>query len=492
MGVTARGNGAFVAGGGKMGARIRAFDWAATPLGASSGWPQTLRTCVRLMLTTRHPVFIFWGADHRCLYNDAYSASLGPEKHPSILGAPGREAWAEIWDVIGPQIDQVMAGGEATWHEDHLVPIIRYGRREDVWWTYSYSPIDDGTEAGGVAGVLVVTKDVTSEHLARNALREGEARWRAVFENMHEGFALCEAVPGTGGAPPDFRYIEVNAAFERLTSLSPAEVVGRLASEAIPGLEPYWPELYNRVVETGVPAHVVQEVAAVGRWFEVFAYRTGPGRFAALFLDVTARRAAEARQELLAREVDHRAKNLLAVVQAAIMLTRADALDTYRAALAGRVAALARAQTVLAADQWDGADLRALLEGELLAFDDAGGRIALDGPPVRLPAGVAQPLAMALHELATNAVKYGALSAPAGRVAVTWRVREARLMLDWHEQGGPALAGKPERRGFGSRVIEATVRGQLGGEVAKRWRPDGLACAIEAPLNRSVEPEPLL
>jgi CheY-like chemotaxis protein len=113
---------AFLAGGGDMGARIRAYDWARTPLGPPSRWPQTLRTSLRVLLTTNHPIFVFWGPELVCFYNDAYRQSLGPEKHPSILGAHGREAWDEIWDIIGPQIEQVMHGRGATWHENQRLP----------------------------------------------------------------------------------------------------------------------------------------------------------------------------------------------------------------------------------------------------------------------------------------------------------------------------------------------------------------------------------
>ena len=154
-------NVAFLAGGGAMGERIRAYPWANTPLGEPQFWPQGLRTSVRVLLTTQHPIFIFWGDRHTCLYNDAYSRSLGPEKHPSILGAPGRESWEEIWPIIGPQIEQVMRGEGATWHENQLVPIIRHGALQDVYWTYSYSPIDEPEFPHGVGGVLVICTETT-------------------------------------------------------------------------------------------------------------------------------------------------------------------------------------------------------------------------------------------------------------------------------------------------------------------------------------------
>lgn len=156
----------FLSGGGEMGALIRAFDWSETELGEPDGWPQSLRTAVRLMLSTQHPVFIFWGPRHRCLYNDGFRPSLGPEKHPTMLGAEGKAAWTEIWPIIAPRIDLVMRGDGSTWHEHDLVPIIRHGKSEDVYWTYSYSPIDDEVSASGVGGVLVICQDTTQRVLA--------------------------------------------------------------------------------------------------------------------------------------------------------------------------------------------------------------------------------------------------------------------------------------------------------------------------------------
>lgn len=204
--------------------------------------------------------------------------------------------------------------------------------------------------------------------------------------------------------------------------------------------------------------------------------------------DVTDRKEDEARQMLLMREVDHRAKNALAVVQAALRLTPKDDMEAFCRAVEGRVAALARAQTMLAEERWAGADLRTLLTGELAAFL-ADQRVELSGPPVALPAEAAQPLAMAVHELATNAVKHGALSQGSGALAVTWAVSDApgtggRLGLRWAESGGPRIAGAPARRGFGSRVLEATLGTQLGGAVRLDWQPAGLVCEIEVPLRR--------
>jgi PAS domain S-box-containing protein len=162
----------FLAGGGEMGALMRSFDWSATRLGKPESWPQSLRTAVRILLNTNHPMFIWWGPELIQFYNDAYRQTMGPERHPSALGQGGRQCWAEIWDIIGPQIEQVMSGGGATWHENQLVPVTRHGRLEQVYWTYGYSPID---EDDGIGGVLVVCRDVTNDYLAATALREREA-----------------------------------------------------------------------------------------------------------------------------------------------------------------------------------------------------------------------------------------------------------------------------------------------------------------------------
>jgi PAS domain S-box-containing protein len=162
----------FLAGGGEMGALTRAYDWSASPLGKPGTWPQSLRTALRILLNTNHPMFIWWGEELIQFYNDAYRQAMGPERHPSALGQRGRECRPEIWDIIGPQIEQVMRGGGAIWHENRLVPVTRHGRLEQVHWTYGYSPID---EDDGIGGVLVVCRDVTEDFLAAKALREREA-----------------------------------------------------------------------------------------------------------------------------------------------------------------------------------------------------------------------------------------------------------------------------------------------------------------------------
>jgi PAS domain S-box-containing protein len=192
--------------------------------------------------------------------------------------------------------------------------------------------------------------------------------------------------------------------------------------------------------------------------------------------EVFERRSEDARN-LLMREVDHRARNALTVVQSFVRLTHAADLPEFRAILDGRVSALARAQTSLAARRWEGADLAAILEAELSAMS-ATARYTLTGPPTRLTPEQVQATTMAIHELATNAAKYGALSTADGQVAVTWSENATGLItLVWIETGGPALSRPPERQGFGSRLI-TRLAASLGGDTTFAWLSYGLQATL--------------
>lgn len=161
---------------------MRAFDWASHPLGDPVHWPQPLKTIIRMALTTRHPIFVFWGPELYCFYNDGYSASIRSDKHPAMLGSKGAEMWSEIWDIIGPQIELVMRGDGATWHENALVPIYRDGVLEDVYWTYSYGPIDDPDAPNGVGGVLVICTETTEQIETSRRLALEKENFARLFE----------------------------------------------------------------------------------------------------------------------------------------------------------------------------------------------------------------------------------------------------------------------------------------------------------------------
>jgi PAS domain S-box-containing protein len=209
-------------------------------------------------------------------------------------------------------------------------------------------------------------------------------------------------------------------------------------------------------------------------------------RLSGVTVDITERKESEERQALLAREVDHRAKNALAIVQSIVRLTRADSIPTYVASVEGRITALSRAHTVLSHSRWQGADLTGLVEEELAPYrSDRGDRITMTGPSVSLQPSSAQTLTLALHELATNAVKYGALSSALGRLKVSWELKPSTLVLHWEESGGPR-ARKPAKLGFGTRIIVASIEGQLGGQAKFLWGESGLNCVLTIPRGEKI------
>ena len=198
-------------------------------------------------------------------------------------------------------------------------------------------------------------------------------------------------------------------------------------------------------------------------------------------LDVTDRKEAEERQVLLAREVDHRARNALAVIQSIIRLTRAKSVDDYVQAIEGRIKALARAHTLLSDSRWNGADLATLVADELAPYR-GGDKIQCKGPDISLQPATAQGLALALHELATNAAKHGALSSPAGKIKLDWDLQPDALTLNWVENGGPVITA-PSARKFGLKVIVASIEQQLSGKAAFDWNPKGLHCVFSIPRS---------
>lgn len=246
---------------------------------------------------------------------------------------------------------------------------------------------------------------------------------------------------------------------------------------------PYSTE-YRIVLPSGEIRHVE------GRARAVLGEDGRPVRALGVVVDVTERKQTEERQRLLMREIDHRAKNALAVVQAAVRLSQAETREEFAAAVEGRVQAIARVHNLLAASRWTGASLGKLIEGEIALHqrgDGGGARVRAEGPEIVLEPDAAQPFALVLHELFANAVRHGALSVPEGTVTITWRADPAanRLGLVWREHGGPRVS-EPTRKGFGSTLIAASVERQLDGKLRRTWARDGLKVELDVPLFRAV------
>lgn len=198
--------------------------------------------------------------------------------------------------------------------------------------------------------------------------------------------------------------------------------------------------------------------------------------------DITGQKRSEAQIDILAREAEHRAKNLLATVQATVHLTEADTVDGLKRAIEGRIQALANVNALFVQSRWMGAELRSLVMQELAPYTESeGSRVQLTGPDLLLEPTMAQTMAIVLHELATNAAKFGALSLLEGHVQVEWsRSADRLIILRWTETDGPTV-NLPTRRGFGTRVMENMIRGQLKGEISFDWRAEGLTCELAIP-----------
>jgi PAS domain S-box-containing protein len=198
--------------------------------------------------------------------------------------------------------------------------------------------------------------------------------------------------------------------------------------------------------------------------------------------DITERKSSETQIAMLAREAEHRAKNVLATVQATVRLTQSDTPEGLKSAIEGRIQALANVHRLFVQSRWTGAELNGLVAEELSPYCQNGDtRVRIDGPNLLLEPTTAQTIAVTLHELATNAAKYGALSVPTGHLHVEWsRATDGRLALRWTETGGPPVK-PPTRRGFGTRVMESMIRDQLKGEMRFEWRMEGLECEIALP-----------
>jgi len=227
---------------GEMADLTRALDWSRTSIGPVDRWPEVLLNTVNTLLNSRHPMFLWWGPELIQFYNDAYRPSLGEGKHPAALGQNGKDCWPEIWPIIYPQIEAVMTRGEASWHENQLVPIIRNGRLDDVYWTYGYSPVC--TSSGEIAGTLVVCTETTETVLARHQLQREMQRLADLFEQAPAFFAVLNG--------PEHVFERINGSYQQL--IGNRSVLGKSVREAVPEAEGQgFLKLLDGVYHTGEP-----------------------------------------------------------------------------------------------------------------------------------------------------------------------------------------------------------------------------------------------
>lgn len=348
------------------------------------------------------------------------------------------------------------------------------------------------TPDGRLIGAAGIFRDITARKRADAALAESEARMRAILEQMPVGVVVVSAPAGEA-----VMHNTEGSAILGHEMIPVSEVSGCLAYGGVhPDGRPYAPEDYPvaRALQRGEAIHCepmryLRPDGAVAE-LEVNAApifdESGHVVLAvSTFEDVSERKRAERHRELLIHELSHRVKNTLATVQsiAGQSLRGADDLGSARTSFSARLAALARAHDVLTSESWETVSLREVIERAVIPHGE-NGRFVLDGPEIRIGPKAAVSLSMALHELATNAAKYGALTSEEGRVHLGWRLQDRtdpRVALVWRETGGPPVA-PPTHRGFGTRLIAAGLSHDIQAEVSLDFAPGGLACEISAPL----------
>lgn len=319
-------------------------------------------------------------------------------------------------------------------------------------------------------------------HIVEKEIRVGssEAKYRKLFTEMGEGFYTAESVRDEKGVLTDVRFDDVNPAFERMTGLTSAATVGATLSAVAPGSHARLLSVFGKVFDSGrAAAHVTSSTVAPGRWFENRLSPIDRERLVGFFSDVTERRELEQRQEVLQLELGHRLKNMFMMIQTLAMQTLRPVTERAPVeALEKRIQALSSAHDILLRKQWQGAQVREVVDA-VLSMSGVDARVDMGGPEIELGPKATLSLSLLLHELVTNALKYGAFSNPLGRAQLVWSADDGALHLAWIESGGPRVSA-PTRKGFGSRLIQM---GLGAGRVRTEFDPDGFSLELSAPLS---------
>ncbi len=429
------------------------------------------------------------GPDHIFDYaNPGYRQLMGGRE---LEGKPLREAVPELeGQGFFELLDEVYRTGKPFEGREIRIQLLQGdgGPLKEGYFDFVYQPIVDSQ--GEVIGIFAQGTDITDRVHMEGKLRASEARFADIFSQVTVGIAQTDI---------NGRFVLVNDRQCEILGRSRDELLNMTMLEVThPGDRAGNVILFRRLAETGEPfviekRYMRPDGSAVWVRNNVSGQRGPDGKvryITAVVVDINDFKVAEARQRLLINELNHRVKNTLATVQSlAAQAARAEDPRAGHAAFVDRLMALSRAHDVLTSEQWVGAELAAAARVALEPFGgDDGDRFRLRGPAVRLAPQEALALSMALHELATNAAKYGSLSVAGGHVELTWDVsderdpeRPARLSLCWQERGGPPVE-QPVRQGFGSRLMRGLAQ-ELGGAATADWRRAGLVWRIEGRLS---------
>jgi two-component sensor histidine kinase len=440
------------------------------------------------MLAAQAEIVMFCGPDFVALYNDAYSPTIG-DKHPRALGRPARENWAELWSDLEPLLSGVLKTGETFSAKDRPFYIERSGGiGETVYFDISYSAVR--AQDGSVEAVLC-----TARVLAAARVRESEERFRALVKASSDVIYRMS---------PDWQQMhELDG--RGLVSMAEGPAIRwrdeQLFPEDIPGVQA---AIDRAIAERGVfeLEHRVRRADGTAGWIlsRAIPILDDDGNILEWFgmaADVTPRRASDQHILLLMREVNHRVKNQYAVILSMIRETAKRATDPrlFEQQIRERIMALSRSHDLLVANDWRGASMSDLVREHLRPFAHEE-RVELSGPDLTLRHNAVQNLGMALHELGTNATKYGALTADRGTVRVSWRVPtdsedRSDFELVWEERTARVTepAEAEPRLGFGSIVLQRVVPTSLSGSASLERQPGFVRWTLSAPLGNVVADE---
>ena len=408
-----------------------------------------------------------------------------------FLDASGRE-------LRRSRVADVLETGHAI-HDDEV--IVERPSGERVAMLLHVDPLIDAE--GKPIGAISCFQDITERKLmvealnrSRNALRQQEQRWNATYEHAAIGITEVDA---------NGRFIRVNEAITAMTGWTREDLMGRtLFQNTHPGDKDSDEAQYLRQMAGEIDFYSVERrfICKDGRTIWCFVrsstVRDAEGKFlycVRVVHDITERKEAEERQRRLIDELNHRVKNTLATVQSLAMQTShgTDTLVGFREAFEGRLIALSQAHDQLTRRHWRSAELRDIVASATTPYGgQSPERIEIEGESITIVPRVALTLALALHELSTNAAKYGALSVPEGRVAVRWRALpeapKPQLLFEWREHGGPPVSN-PSRRGFGTRFVVGSISSELQGTARLDFNADGLLCTMQIPLAAALAGE---
>jgi two-component sensor histidine kinase len=353
------------------------------------------------------------------------------------------------------------------------------------------------------ASLRVIVADDALVTRLRHQLADAEERNRrllSVFDAMDEGYLLADVLFNEAGRAVDIAYVEANPAAIRMVGMDPT---GRRLRDLSADYEDHWYDIWGHVAVTGRDERLERYVLPEGAWYDYFLFKPRPEdresrRVAVLFQNASTRKTAELalhgseeRLQMLVAELQHRVRNILTVVRSVFSRTieAGGELEDVANHFRGRLDNLARTQTVVTQSVSGLVDLENLIRDELLSAGMGDGPcLSIQGPEVPLTAAMAESIGLAVHELTTNALKYGALKIPGARLDISWTVDlvyggARRLDFRWEEHGVPAVPLRPTRRGFGSELIEEALPYRLGAETRLEFRGGGVRCALSVPLS---------